>query len=99
MRDDTPDPDLAVTSLYVSDAILDAVEVFGTNHARWQRRDSDRADAGARRAASRAVDAIDQLLAELHRTRSQLVGEVRRADDAANAHADALLARYRDGGQ
>jgi hypothetical protein len=45
------------------------------------------------------VEAIDAMLAELHRTRQQLVTEIRQHQDAAMARADALLAQYQDSGR
>lgn len=49
-------------------------------------------DSRARRYASAAVDAIDSALSELHAIRARLVAEIRTADDANAARADALLA-------
>jgi hypothetical protein len=48
-------------------------------------------DAPARRAASDAVDAMDAAIRELHGIRARLIGEIRAADDATAARADALL--------
>ena len=45
-----------------------------------------------RRAANTAMDAIDGMLAELHKMRSRLVGEIRDSDDARAARVDAMLA-------
>jgi hypothetical protein len=42
------------------------------------------------------MDAIDQMLLELHQLRARLVAEIRASDDAADARADELLARHRD---
>jgi hypothetical protein len=53
-------------------------------------------DAHARRCASDAVAAIDAALGELYRVRAHLVADIRQADDASEARADALLARARD---
>jgi Ser/Thr protein kinase RdoA (MazF antagonist) len=61
----------------------------------WETRNEP--DAYARRCASDAVDAIDAALRDLHSVRQQLVSEIREADDATAARADALLAgRARD---
>jgi hypothetical protein len=62
--------------------------------AAWEARDEP--DAPARRAASYALNAIDGALASLHRVRARLVGEIRAADDATAARADALLDRARE---
>jgi hypothetical protein len=50
----------------------------------------------ARRCAGDAVGANDSALRELHRIRARLVSEIRRADDATAARADALLRRGDD---
>jgi hypothetical protein len=52
-------------------------------------------DAHARRCASDVVDAIDAMLRDLHHVRPQLISEIRTADDATAARADALLAKAR----
>ena len=53
-------------------------------------------DADARRCASDAMDSIDSMLAELHRIRQRLIGEIRSADDASAAGAAGeLLERLR----
>jgi hypothetical protein len=62
--------------------------------AQWEARDDSKAQPGVRRAASKAMDAIDAMLRELHAMRARLIGEIRDADDATAARADALL----DGG-
>ena len=56
-------------------------------------------DAHARRCAADAIDAVDAMLGELYRVSAQLVAEVRQADDATAARADALLARMREDGE
>jgi len=43
------------------------------------------------------VDALDSMLGHLYGVRAQLVSEIRRADDATAARADALLARKGEG--
>jgi hypothetical protein len=53
-------------------------------------------DAHARRCANDAVDAVDAMLRDLHTIRQQLISEIRAADDATAARADALLARARE---
>lgn len=53
-------------------------------------------DATARRAAASALAAIDDGLAELHKTRAALITSTRAADDATDARADALLATARE---
>ena len=63
--------------------------------ALWETRDDTIAQPDVRRAANRAMDAIDAMLAELYGARSRLVGEIRAADDIAAARVDALLERGR----
>jgi len=58
----------------------------------WEDRDDSKPQPDVRRAANTAMDAIDRMLRELHAMRSRLVGEIRQADDASAARADALLA-------
>jgi len=60
--------------------------------AQWETRDDTRPQPEVRRAANTAMDEIDAMLAELHKMRSLLVGEIRDADDATAARVDALLA-------
>jgi hypothetical protein len=64
----------------------------------WGTRDDSKAQPEVTRAGNAAIDAIDAMLAELHRARSQLVTEYREAEDAAIARTDALLARLRKDG-
>ena len=61
---------------------------------------ADRAepDARARRCASAAVDAIDMALSELHGLRAVLLGEIRKADNAAMARTSELLRQIKDDG-
>jgi hypothetical protein len=42
-----------------------------------------------------AIEAIDELIRQLHALRSQLVGELRQDEDVRAARADAMLARLR----
>lgn len=79
----------------VSSSLEDNAAVLHAAMAQWATRDDSKAQPAIRRAANTAIDAIDAMLAELHRTRQRLVAELRQADDAALARADALLARYR----
>ena len=44
-----------------------------------------------------AVKDIDQLIAQLHQVRAQLVGELRQDEDIRAARVDAMLAERRDG--
>ncbi len=60
----------------------------------WEARNEP--DAHARRCASDAVGAIDAMLRDLYEVRARLIGEIRAADDASAARADALLARMRE---
>jgi len=55
----------------------------------WQARAEP--DADARRCARDAIVALDAALLDLHQIRAALIGEIRAADDAAAARADALL--------
>ena len=75
-------------------AIRSHVEDLAAWLAVWEARREP--DAHARRCASDAVDAIDAMTRELHAVRARLVGEIRAADDAAAARADALLGRLWD---
>ncbi len=61
--------------------------------ARWAARDETKADPHARRAANRAVDAIDALRAGLYELRSRLITEIRESDDQTAARVDELLAQ------
>jgi hypothetical protein len=70
---------------------------LGAALAVWATRDDSKAQPEVSTAGHTAVEAIDAMLAELHRVRSRLVGEIREHQDAGMARADALLARYRDG--
>jgi hypothetical protein len=72
--------------------------VLATALGQWARRDDSKAQPEVTRAGHTAVEAIDAMLAELHRARQQLVGEIREHQDAGLARVDELLARYRDGG-
>ncbi len=75
-------------------ALRNHVEDLGAWLAIWLARKEP--DAHARRCASDAVDAIDSMLRDLHSVRQQLISEIRTADDATAARADALLARMRE---
>lgn len=48
-------------------------------------------------AGHEAIKDIDQLMAQLHRVRAQLVSELRQDQDIRNARVDAMLAEHRDG--
>ena len=74
-------------------AIQSHADQLGELLAIWQARDDAKPDAHARRAASGAVGAIDGALAQLHKIRQQLIGEIRVSDHQAAARVDALLAR------
>jgi hypothetical protein len=75
-------------------ALRDRVDELGTWLGIWNNRKEP--DAQARRCASDAVDAIDAMLRDLHLVRQQLLSEIREADDATAARADALLSRTRE---
>jgi hypothetical protein len=72
---------------------------LGAAMAAWATRDDSRAQPEVTRAGHSAVEAIDAMLAELHRARQQLVTEIREHQDAAMARVDALLARHQAGGR
>ena len=78
-------------------AIREHVEDLATWLAIWEHRTEP--DAFARRCASDAVDAIDAMLRDLYLVRGRLTSEIRQADDATAARADALLARMREDGE
>jgi hypothetical protein len=75
-----------------SGRIRDAAEDIGVYLALWSMRDDAKPDAGARRSANDAMDAIDTALRELHALRSRLVGDIRKSDDAAMTRTAELLA-------
>jgi hypothetical protein len=70
-------------------ALRDHIENLAVWVAVWEARAEP--DAHARRCASDAIDAIDAMLRDLHVIRARLTGEIRAADDATAARADALL--------
>lgn len=75
-------------------ALRSHVEDLAVWLAIWENRKEP--DAAARRCASDVVDAIDAVLRDLYLVRGRLVSEIRRADDASAARADALLATMRE---
>lgn len=81
----------------VLSAIRNHVENLGAWLGIWENRSEP--DAHARRCANDAVDAIDAMLRDLYLVRGRLTSEIRRADDASAARADALHARTRQGGE
>jgi hypothetical protein len=81
----------------VTGQLEDQTAVLGAALALWATRDNSKAQPEVTRAGHTAVEAIDAMLAALHRARAQLVGETREAQDTAAACVDALLARRRDG--
>jgi hypothetical protein len=74
-------------------SLEDPTGVLAVALAQWETRDDTRPQPAVRRAANTAMDAIDVMLRELQLMRARLVGEIRAADDAAAARADALLAQ------
>jgi hypothetical protein len=76
----------------------DPMGVLAIALAQWEYRDESKAQPHVRRAAGKAVDAIDEMLRELHLMRARLVNEIRAADDVAAARVDALLAERKDDG-
>jgi hypothetical protein len=87
---------VAVTDPY--DAPLSAIRDHVENAATWLGIWCNRTepDAHARRCANDAVDAIDSAIGHLHKVRRELLSEIREADDATLARADALLSRTRE---
>jgi hypothetical protein len=83
------------------DEPLSALREHAENLAAWTAVWEARAepDAHARRSASDGVDAIDAMLRDLYLIRGQLTAEVRQADDATAARADALPAKVREDGE
>jgi hypothetical protein len=78
--------------LYSPAALAEHVETLGGALATWESRDDTRPCVEERRAATTAVGEIDTLLRKLHRIRGELVGEIRRFDDATlrgGGHRDA----------
>jgi hypothetical protein len=71
------------------------IGVLAVALAEWAARSEDRPDADARRAANRAMTALDAALALLYELRAGLVTEIRASDDAFNARVDELLAQHR----
>jgi hypothetical protein len=63
----------------------------------WTSRDEAKAQPGVRGSATTAVGAIDGMLRQLYQLRQQLVGEMRRFDDATVSRVDAMLAALRAG--
>ena len=74
-------------------ALRGRVDDLGAWLAIWEGRTEP--DEHARRCASDAVDAIDAALRGLNQVRQRLIGDIRAADDATAARADALLERLR----
>ena len=70
-------------------ALRNRVDDLGVWLAIWEARNEP--DAHARRCAGDAVDSINAMLRDLHTVRQQLISEIRQADDATAARADALL--------
>jgi hypothetical protein len=82
-----------VTALaVVTPRLDDHLGVLGVALAQWAVRDDTKAQPDVRLAANAAMDAIDGMLAELHRARATLLAEIRVSDDATAARADAMLA-------
>ena len=73
----------------------DLMGVLSIALGQWERRDETRPQPEVRRAANKAVDAIDAMLGELYALRSRLLDEMRDSDDATAARGDALLAMSR----
>ena len=73
----------------------DPVNALALALGHWEGRDDSRAEPHVRRAASEAVDVIDEMTAVLFRWRERLVREIRVSDDAAMARSEMLLADLR----
>jgi hypothetical protein len=73
-------------------SLEDPAGVLGVALAQWSCRDTARDKAAARQAANTAMDAIDELIAKLHRARAELVTEIRQADDEHLRQVDEMLA-------
>jgi hypothetical protein len=69
------------------------IGVLGVALAEWAARSEDKPDADARRAANRAMTALDAALALLYELRARLVSEIRVSDDAFAARVDAAARR------
>jgi hypothetical protein len=69
-------------------ALHSGIDDLGVWLAIWSARNEP--DARARRCASDAVDAIDAAISNLHAIRARLWSEIRAADDATAARADAV---------
>ncbi len=94
-----PYDQIAPERLSIGDAtgrLGDHLGVLGVALAQWAARDDSKAQPEIRRAANRALDSIDAMLAELYALRARLVSEVRGSDDLAARRADELLARIRE---
>jgi hypothetical protein len=74
-------------------ALRGHVSELETALALWATLDDTKPQPGVRQAANDAVDAVDGALRELHGIRSQLISEVRAADDATMARTGELLRR------
>jgi len=61
----------------------------------WYGRDGSKSRAHVRRAASKAVGKIDEMLRELYLMRARLVSEVREFDDLAMVRSGEMLERAR----
>jgi hypothetical protein len=63
--------------------------------AQWEIRDNSKAQPEIRQAANTAMTTIDDMLAGLHRLRSDLVTEIRQADHPTAARSYAMLTEGR----
>ncbi len=71
----------------------DPAGVLAVALGQWMSRDDAKAQPEVRRAANTAMDAIDGMLAELHKMRARLMDEMAASDDATAARVDELLSR------
>jgi nucleoid-associated protein YejK len=89
-------PDTSGQHWDVHARLEDPMGVLAIALGQWEARDDTKAQPHVRQAANTAMDAIDEMLSELHQMRSRLVGEIRASDDATAARVDAMLADTKD---
>ena len=88
-----------MNQLHSTHSLKESAGALATALGEWATRDDTRPQPEVREAANTAIDAIDAMLRELYLMRGRLTGEIRAADDATAARADALLARARPAAQ
>jgi hypothetical protein len=85
-------PDQARQPYDVYARLEDPLGVLALALGQWETRDESKAQPEIRQAANTAMDTIDTMVAVLYAMRSRLTSEIRSADDASAARADAVLA-------